>query len=388
MAPNRPDAPVTAEGDGSRENGRGAAPSRSLLSLVTLGLRHRRLLLGLPLAVMALALALSLVMPAEYTATSRLFPESDSDMPSELAGMAAQLGLAMGGTSDTETLDFYSQLLQSHEILSAVALHEYEVPMEDGRDTLRGDLIALYDIDGDTPKQRVNAAVSRLDEKDLDARLDRAANVLVLDTRAPWPELAESINRRILTLVNQFNLERRQSRAAQEQSFLETRAAEAEAELRAAEAELQRFIQSNRRYADAPETAFEYGRMQRRVDFLQQIHTSLAQGLEQARVDAIRNVPVITVLDRPEGTSVQTAPRPIVNAALGLLLGGALAACILLLGEILRSARRSHPGDYSELEAATRETLQGLRPFRRSRGEGPVRPEPGSVSAGSREDGA
>lgn len=383
MAAIHSDAAASTDGDGATGNGRGGTPSRSLLSLATLGLRRRRLLVGLPLAVMAAALALSLVMPAEHTATSRLFPESENDMPADLAGMAAQFGLIMGGAADAESLDFYDQLLQSHELLSAVALHEYEVPVDEGADTLRGNLISLYGIKGDTPKERLNAAVKRLDRKDLDATLDRSANVLVLRSRAPWPELAEAVNRRMLTLVNQFNLERRQSRAAQEQSFLETRVAEAQAELRAAEARLEEFMRSNRRYAEAPETAFEYGRLQRRVDFLQGIYSSLAQGLEQARVDAIRNVPVVTVLDRPEGTAVQTAPRLLINGVLGLLLGGALAASILLMGEILRSARRSHPGEYSELEAATRETLDGLRPLRRLRGARYVHPVP----AGSPEDG-
>lgn len=385
MSPIPPTAPGAPGGDGPGHtgpgsNGRGGGSSRSLLALVTLALRHRRLLIGLPLAVMALAVVLSFIVPAEHTATSRLVPETEQDMPSDIAGMAAQFGVAMGA-GQTESLDFYAQLLQSHELLSAVALHEYEFATDDGEETLRGDLITLYDIDGDSQKERVNAAVKRLDG-DLSAIMDRAANVLVLEVRAPWPDLAESINRRILTLVNDFNLERRQSRAAREQAFLEQRVAEAEAELTAAENRLQEFVENNRRYSESPETALEFSRLQRRVDRLQQVYSAMTQNLEQARVDAIRNVPVVTVLDRPEGTAEQTSPRLMVNAVLGFLLGAALAACILLLGEILRSARRSNPRDYSELESATRETLDGLRPFRRTRG---VR----AIGAGKQEgDGA
>lgn len=354
--------------DGS-ERDRG---SRSFVGLAALLLRRRRLLIGMPLAVAFAAVAFSLIMGKEFTAESRLLPEQETELPADIAGIAAQFGVAMGAGGQTESVDFYAELLGSNELLRQVAVTRYEVPLPDRPDTLRGDLIDLYDVDGDDRTAQLMALIGQLRERDIVAEPHHASNLVVLRTSAPWPALAEAINRRMLELVNAFNLQRRQARAAHEEEFLQERVAAAERDLRAAESELQRFMLANRRYSESPETAFEYGRLQRRVDFLQQIHLGLAQGLEQARVESIRNTPVITVVDPPEGTSLQTAPMLLLNLVLGLLLGGALALTLVIGGEMLRRARETNPAEYRELSAATRAAVADPLAMRRGQATGGV----------------
>lgn len=351
------------------------------LSLLTLLVRRRRLLVGFPLAVAAAAAALSILLGKEFIAESRFMPEQESEMTSEMAGLAAQFGMTPG--SGKESLDFYIELIQSHDLLREVVLTPYTVPVDEGQDSLRGNLLELYEIDGDTPEQRLKAGVLRLRDGEVAAYPRRQANLVHLRTTAPWPELAEAMNARVLELVNRFNLERRQSRALEERAFLETRMAEAEQDLREAEDELEEFLSRNRRYAESPETQFQQSRLQRRVTFLQQILTSRAQNLEQARVDAVRNTPVITVVDGPGQTALQTKPRPLVNAMLGLVLGLAIAITALLISELVRHARRTSPADYSELSRATRETLGGWMLRKRKSGgtdETDRRPVPAGVS--------
>lgn len=341
----------------------------SFVSILALLVRRRRLLVGLPLAVFVAAVGLSYLMPEQYTAQSRFLPETESEMPGEFAGLAAQMGLgaaAMAGAG--ESLDFYGQLVRSHEILTAAILTEYEVPIEEGSDTVRGNLIELYDFEGDTPVERLKVAKQLMEERYIMVSPYRNANLLVLRTQAQWPALAEAVNRRLLTLVNEFNLGRRQTRAAEERDFLETRLEQVQGELRQAEDELQRFVETNRRYSAAPETSLQYARLQRRVTFVEQIYSSVIQSLEQAQVEAIRNMPVITVVDRPEGTALKTAPKPLINGLLGLVLGAGLAIALVLVGEFLSGARRSHPREYADLQSAVREMMRGFGLRRKKRG--------------------
>lgn len=355
--PNTGRTPEEVPGDG--ESG------RSFVSILALLIRRRGLLLGLPLGVFVVSILLSFLMPARFTAQSRFLPETDREMPGELAGLAAQMGVGPGAAATSgESLDFYGQLIRSHELLTEVIRTDYVVPIDEGRDTIRGDLIALYEIDGTTPEERLKSAKQLLEERYVSVSPYRNANILVLRTVAPWPDLAEEVNRRILTLVNEFNLGRRQTRAAQERDFLEGRLEQVRSELREAEEELQRFVEGNRRYSEAPETALQYARLQRRIRFGEQSYSSVVQALEQAEVEAIRNMPVITVVDRPEGTALQTAPEPLVNGLLGLLLGGGIAVAIVLGGELLNGARRSSPKEYAELQGALEEVMSGL-PFSR-----------------------
>ncbi len=354
--------------------------SVNMLGLLTLGLRRLRLLVGFPLAVGVAALVISLVVAKRYAAESRFMPETESQMPSEMAGLAAEFGLTPP-TSQGESLAFYAELLRSNELLRAVVRTQYEFPIRQGADTLRGDLLSLYRIDGDSPAERLQNGVLRLRENDIAVIPKPTANLVGLRTLAPWPALAEALNLRMLALVNRFNLERRQSRALEERRFLEGRVEQAERDLRGAEDSLEAFVASNRRYSGAPDTRLEYDRLQRRVSFLQQIRSSRAQALEQARVEAVRNTPVITVVDGPQGTALKVSPKPLVNALLGVLAGLALAVCFLMASEMLARARRERPEEYRELTMATRDTLGRLAPasvLRRLR-----RGSPGRVPAGT-----
>src|SRR2546428_650042 len=98
-----------------------------------------------------------------------------------------------------------------------------------------------------------------------------------------------------LALVNTFNLERRQSRAAQEKRFVETRRTEARDELQVAEDRLKSFLERNRDYRNSPQLVFDQERLAREVALRQQLLTSLSQAYEQARIDEVRDTPVITV---------------------------------------------------------------------------------------------
>lgn len=343
---------------------RDADPARSGsdhsgLELLTLLARRKWLLIGLPLLVALSAVAFSLLLlPERYTVESRFVPESGSSNVNRMAGLAAQFGVNLGGAEAGESIDFYAELLESQDLLRSVVLTEFTFPAQEGRDTLQGNLVELFDVEGETPAAREKAAVDELDDLVV-ARSDPGANMVTLRTSAPWPALSVQINARLLELLSEFNVERRQSRAASERTFLESRVQEAHRDLIEAESALERFLSENRRYRESPQLSFEHGRLQRVVELRQDIYKSLAQGYEQARVDEVRNTPVITVIDHPRGPATQTAPNLVVNAVLGLVLGGLLALAIIIGGELMDSARRRDPDAYGRLRQSLR--LPGRR---------------------------
>jgi uncharacterized protein involved in exopolysaccharide biosynthesis len=137
------------------------------------------------------------------------------------------------------------------------------------------------------------------------------------------------VSRRLLELVNDFNLRRRQTQAGAEREFDARRAAAALDTLRAAEAALADFRASNIDFSRSPRLGTREAELQRRVTLAQQIYTTIAQRYEIASIEAVRNTPVITVLDGPEGL-VEAQPRytaAIVLGAFGfgLVLAGAIA---------------------------------------------------------------
>jgi uncharacterized protein involved in exopolysaccharide biosynthesis len=233
-------------------------------------------------------------------------------------------------------------------------------------DTLEGSLIDLYEVKGVTLEERVARATDALADQ-VSVNTDVQAGLVKVSTTTRWADLAAQLNRRLLELVNDFNLQRQQTQAGEERVFVERRMQQAQGELEAAEAELENFLRRNRRYQDSPQLVFEASRLQRRVDLRQQVYLSLAQSFEQARIEEVRNTPVITVVDSPE-VSVRRSRGVVKSGALGLLIGILLAGTWVFVEEHLVRERLEKPEEYLEFQSLRRGALRRFavsRLFRR-----------------------
>jgi uncharacterized protein involved in exopolysaccharide biosynthesis len=183
---------------------------------------------------------------------------------------------------------------------------------------------------------------------------------------------SESIAVRLLELINRFNLESRQSQAAAERRFIEGRVAEARGDLNAAEARLRVFLEGNRAVGNSPQLMLQRDRLTREVTMKQALFTTLSEAYEQARIEEVRNLAVITVIERPF-RPVQPDPRGLAGrVAVALFVGLVAAIFLALCREALRRSRDTQPGNYADVRSELRRTMMDLRyPFRKWR----ARPE-------------
>lgn len=311
-------------------------PSVSLLDLIEILKRRRRTVIACAVGFLLLALVFSLLGGTKYVARSAFMPQRPGTPVSGLAGLAAQFGFRLDQVTGGESPDFYEALVRSEDLRRAAALAGYRFATPDG-DSMAGTLLDIWDVRGRTPEERVRAAASRLRGK-VSARVDVRAGLVRLETLAEWPELAVQLNRRVLDLVNEFNLEKRQTNAAAERRFVEERLAEARRELEEAERDLERFLQRNRLYRDSPELVFAAERLQRIVDQRQAVVTGLVEAYERARIEEVRNTPVITVVDAPEG-SARRAGSLVLRLLVGLVLGVVIGVPVAFLREYLARER-------------------------------------------------
>lgn len=183
------------------------------------------------------------------------------------------------------------------------------------------------------------------------------------------PELADAIVGRILELVEDFNVTIRNSQAREQRTFIEGQLAVSEREVREAEDRLEEFLQRNRSHETSPELLFRHDRLQRIVVFKQAVYGSLAQSFEQARIDEVRNTPVLTMVLAP-----QVPPRPdrrriILKVALALAIGLMLGVFLSFGLELLRGMREENPAEYQRFVATRDGALNRVkRVFSRSQG--------------------
>ena len=327
-----------------------------LVDLVLLLLRHGRLVFGLPLLLGVLIAGWSLIAARDYTATAAFAPSSATSSLSRFAGVAAQLGVALPTQQANESADFYADLLRSRHVLSQLVHTRYTVP--GSADSVGRALIDWYGITKGDSAIREDRAVRRLG-RDLEVSVSSKTGVVNFAVTTKFPALSERIAERALDVVNQFNLQRRQSRAGAERRFVEARLADAQTDLRAYEDRLQLWLQQNRDYRNSPRLQLAFERLQNEVTLRRGVVTTLAQAFEQARVEEVRDTPVLTVVEDPVIPSKPDSRRIVAKLVLTLMLGFGVGAVLAISSESWRRLDLERPGDVAEAQRL----LRGLWPL-------------------------
>lgn len=283
-----------------------------------------------------------------YAADATIRPQTQGQALSRVAGLAAQFGLTIPGAAGGDPVRLYASLLTSRGVLAPVLLSQYAVAAS-GSDSARGTYLDLNNIKGHDEDDRLRRGLDQLRSR-VDVTVDRDAGLLSVRVRSAWPELSRQLLRRLMVVLDSTTVVRERQRAERERVFFEERLSTAQKELAQAEDALSGFLNQNRTYAGSPQLQVAFGRLQRQVDFRQQVVTAMAQSFEQARLDAVRNTPSFAFVDDPEGP-VRESSRPVRDAAVWLVVGVGLVLIVLLALDALDYLEQRDPGQYAELRA-------------------------------------
>ena len=318
-------------------------------------LRRRWFIVGVAMACGLLVGLFTYLGPRYYTAVAKFLPqESSSTQSGGLMHLATQFGFVSPRASTTSP-QFYANLLTSREVMRSVVTTEYSLP-----EGARGDLVTHYRIKARDRDEAVRYAIRRLNGN-LEVMLDRPTGVVAFSVATRSPELSLQVSQRFLELINEYNLQRRQSQARTEREFVSQRLTEAERELATAEDSLTAFLRRNRSFATVPELSAEEGRLQRKVSLRQQIFVSLSQSHEAAKLDEVRDTPVITVLEHPTGF-VEPRPRGTIRRTMvASMVGLVLSIVIAFAGVAVRRAKGTAPDHYREFQALRAEAARDVR---------------------------
>ncbi|HXE58504.1 MAG TPA: GNVR domain-containing protein [Gemmatimonadales bacterium] len=307
--------------------------------------------------------ALLLARPS-YSARTTFVPEtiSSQGLPGSLTGligMAGQLGLGLNVPGAVPP-EFFLTLIRSREVLHALLRTEFADSTPGGGVTTRP-LVDILGIEGATLPARLQKGEEELRDR-LEATLDKTTGVVTLEVRMPSSRLAAEVANRAVALVNRFNLEQRQTRSRAQRRFTGERLAEAERELREAEAAQAVFLERNRGFEQSPLLAAQAGRLARDVAVKQEQFLTLTKAHEEARIAEVRDTPVLTVIDSAVPPVEPTGPGLPMAAAVAFLAGAAAGTALVYLLAYLRRLRREQRPDYVEFrEALRRRGVAGAR---------------------------
>jgi hypothetical protein len=121
------------------------------------------------------------------------------------------------------------------------------------------------------------------------------------------------------------------------------------------------FLETNRVIQGAPQLMAEAARLDRQAQFRQQVYTSLAQAHEKARIDEVRNTPLLTMVEQPDDTVRPTRGSFLMNGVFAAFITLLLAIGFAFVREYARRQRTEEPATYGEFLALSRQAREDLR---------------------------
>lgn len=296
---------------------------------------NRRLFVVAPLALALIGALIALFTPVTYTSTASFMPAMASRAGGALASLGAQFGLALPGNDPSQSPAFYVDLLQSEVLLHQILQREYQLTPSSPKRSLA----ALYAVEGATPAEREYNTIRKL-KKEITPAANQKTGLVKVDVRGPSAFLAQQVATELLGALDRFNNERRKTSARAERQFTEDRLRTVTDELRRAEEQLADFRTRNLEFSSASRLRLEETRLSRNVALYTQLQASLSQAFEQARIDEVRDTPLISPVEAPS-LPVRRDSRGLVRLILtGAVLGLMLAFAFSLSRRALQPA---HP---------------------------------------------
>ena len=295
--------------------------------------RQPALTFGIPALMAVLAVGAVLMVTRRYKADVSFVPEASSsiDLPSSVLGIVSELNL---GRKSSESPQFYTTLLGTRPVQDHLLRLAPVAVCQDGE--TGSTLLERFKAGGRSTADSLYRGRQKL-AKRLASDVDLRTGIVSLSIEAACPALATELADSVVAILNEFNIQTRQSTAKARRIFIEGQAADADSSLRQAEDALESFLLRNRRF-DTPDLQFQQARLQRRVDYWQDVATGLRRQYESARIEEVNSTPVLTVI-QPASLPIRASwpkRRLIVIFAvfLGALLGGTLAIGRTLAGPL------------------------------------------------------
>jgi uncharacterized protein involved in exopolysaccharide biosynthesis len=295
-----------------------ATPGLSLAQFVRIVLDSWRGIAWAAAVGAVLGLVLGLLQPRYYRGTVVFLTSTQTPGGSRgaLAGLAGQLGLQRSLDAGAESPRIYEHFAASRTLLERLLWTP--VPAAGGRssqpliDWVQGPLADSV--------LRLSLATAKL-ANEIHLETDITTGVIRVSLDARDPVVAAHAANQLVQYFDEFNLMQRRSRGRQREEFVTRRYGAAQEDLRGAESRVAQFLERNTFYQSSPTLTAEYQRLQREVAVRQEVFMTLSRELEQARIAAVNDVPLLTVIDQATPPIWPQRPRRVFLIVAAAMLG-------------------------------------------------------------------
>lgn len=282
------------------------------------------------------------ILNLTYKASTSLLPETEKGkmgLLSQYSGLAQLAGVNVPGS---EVARLYPLIATSETVLRPVIERTYQTQ----RYAQPVNLIQFFDIDEKTPDKNMFEALKEL-RNNMTTGYDTKTATVVVTLELEEPQLAADVLNAIVGELDRFMRLKRINTASEQAKWISTRLVDIEKELRLAEEALKTFSERNRRISDSPELTLRQARLMREVTVKSTIVVELKKQYELAKIEEIKNITIVNVLDEARPPVKKEHPKRATNAA--------IAFALVLLGMGVYYAMKP------EYEPKVREFIRGVK---------------------------
>ncbi len=279
-------------------------PTAEMLHVMHLLWRKRRPIALATTALTLCAVIIVLLVPKYYSASSVLLPQTDQSPLASLAGLTGLASFAGINVGQTPIEDLFPQIMQSEAVLREVIYAKYhstefQQPVN---------LIEYWGIAEDSPLRDFEVALKKL-QKQLDISVDRKTNVITITLLMKEPQLAADVVNKVTSELDSFVRTKRSTQASEQKKWIEGRLAEVKEALRTSEDALKDFREKNHSIQGSPDLSLTDSRLSRDVDMNSSLFLDLSRQYEMAKIEEVKNIPVINILDSARPAAKKSKPQ-------------------------------------------------------------------------------
>ncbi len=283
------------------------------LELISILWRNKKLIILVTLITTAVFVGLTFLITPTFLSSAVILPDMGKDKLGPLGDLASLAGINISG--EVIMVKLYPDIIRSEVVLTPVIEKKYkskfyEQPVN---------LIEFFEIEEETPRRTKEVILEKL-RKMLDINMSPKTGLLTYSIETKDAQVSADILNTITTELNNFLLTKRTTNAGEQRKWIEQRLKEAKADLAKAENVLKEFREKNRRVIDSPQLLLEQERLIRDVTIQTAVYSTLVQQYEMAKIEELKHVPIINVLDEAKPAGKKNNPKRRLIVTIGFIL--------------------------------------------------------------------
>ena len=320
----------------------------NMVDISFLLLKRKKIISYIVGSIIILTAIILLLTPNQYRSEASILPTGGHNSFSSLKSLA---GLGNFVQQNENSSNLFPEILRSREITNAVIKNEYSFKDEDG-EIQNFKLSEYFDV---TSPDLLHSALLKI----TDISMDKKNGVINVGITTKYPEFSKIILEKYLVELENFNLYKRASQAKDNEKYLANQLESLKLALDNLEDEFVQFQKVNRDWliTSDPEILKEVVKFKREIEIKSQSFIFLNQEYELAKLESLKDVPIIRMLDNPTLPDIKVSPnRTLILILVTMIV--AIMSCLSIIGfdyisKIFQSHHFNQNNELSEILKST-----------------------------------